>query len=218
MESTSQSSSLLSPHSLPLSLEFPHFPCPYLHTAHTTTPEAENFQRNSVRNLEMLATNIALEELRHWLERTEEPFLIWIDHYNLEYIHKAKQLNSRQERWTLFFTRHNFTLSYHPGFQMGKVDAMLQQLETILLLLTMARWRGMITRWSQPSSASHLRILPVGPSTFYGWNTPTILFLWHLLASPFRCVYGYQSVFQHLRRRFQLHLSPHPCLLLPLPI
>lgn len=45
----------------------------------------------------------------------EQPFLVWTDHKNLEYIHTAKRLNSRQARWALLFYRFNFHLS--PGFQ-----------------------------------------------------------------------------------------------------
>ncbi len=58
---------------------------------------------------------LALEEWRHWLEGTELPFLVWTDHKNLEYICTAKRLNSCQARWSLFFTRFNFTFSYRPG-------------------------------------------------------------------------------------------------------
>lgn len=42
----------------------------------------------------------------------EQPFLVWKDHKNLEYLRSAKRLNSRQARWALFFNRFNFNLSY----------------------------------------------------------------------------------------------------------
>ena len=35
---------------------------------------------------ELLAVKLALEECWHWLEGTELPFIIWIDHKNIEYI------------------------------------------------------------------------------------------------------------------------------------
>lgn len=35
-------------------------------------------------NCELLAVKLALEEWRHWLEATEQPFLVWTDHKNLE--------------------------------------------------------------------------------------------------------------------------------------
>lgn len=31
----------------------------------------------------------ALEEWRHWLEDVEQPFFVWIDHKNFEYIRSA---------------------------------------------------------------------------------------------------------------------------------
>ncbi len=36
--------------------------------------------------------------------------LVWMDHQNLEYIHSAKRLSSRQARWALLFDRFDFTL------------------------------------------------------------------------------------------------------------
>ena len=61
-------------------------------------------ERNyDVGNRELLAVKLALEEWRHWLEGAEHPFIVWTDHKNLEYIKKAKRLNSRQARWPLFF-------------------------------------------------------------------------------------------------------------------
>lgn len=75
-------------------------------------------------NRELLAVKQALEEWRHWLEGAAQPFLVWTDHKNLEYIKKAKRLNSRQARWTLFFSRFDFTLSFRPGSQNTKPDAL----------------------------------------------------------------------------------------------
>lgn len=94
-------------------------PCAYLSRKLTTA------ERNyDVGNKELLAVKAALEEWRHWLEGAEQPFLVWTDHKNLEYIRKAKRLNSRQARWTLFFSRFNFTLSFRPGSQNQKPDAL----------------------------------------------------------------------------------------------
>ena len=62
-------------------------------------------ERNyDVGNRELLAIKVALEEWRHWLEGAEQPFLIWMDHKNLEYLRTAKRLNSRQARWLSFST------------------------------------------------------------------------------------------------------------------
>ncbi|KAK5919575.1 hypothetical protein CgunFtcFv8_023452 [Champsocephalus gunnari] len=88
-----------------------------------------------VGNRELLAMKLALEEWRHWLEATSQPFLVWTsqpflvwtDHKNLEYIRSTRRLNSRQARWALFFTRFNFSLSYRPGSRNIKADALSRQ-------------------------------------------------------------------------------------------
>ncbi|KAI3369484.1 hypothetical protein L3Q82_007699 [Scortum barcoo] len=68
-------------------------------------------ERNyDVGNEELLAVKAVLEEWRHWLEGAEQPFIVWTDHKNLEYLKSAKRLNSRQARWELFFSRFRFTL------------------------------------------------------------------------------------------------------------
>ena len=67
---------------------------------------------------------LALEEWQHWLEGAEHPFIVWTDHRNLAYIQSAKRLSSRQARWALFFGRFNFSLTYRPGSQNVKPDAL----------------------------------------------------------------------------------------------
>ena len=94
-------------------------PCAYL--SRKLTAAERNYD---VGNRELLAVKVALDEWRHWLEGAKQPFIVWTDHKNLEYIRKAKRLNSRQARWTLFFNRFNFTLSYRPGSQNAKPDAL----------------------------------------------------------------------------------------------
>ena len=76
------------------------------------TPAERNYD---VRNWELLAVHAALEEWRHWLEGAQHPILIWTDHKNFTYIRNAKRLGPRQARWALFFSRFNFTLTFHPG-------------------------------------------------------------------------------------------------------
>lgn len=70
-------------------------------------------------DLELLEVKYTLGEWRHWLE---QPFVVWTDHKNLEYLKTAKRLNSRQARWALFFSRFNFTLSYRRGSKNVKPD------------------------------------------------------------------------------------------------
>ena len=82
-------------------------PCAFF--SHRLTPSEHNYD---VGNRELLAVKLALEEWRHWLERSSVPFLVWTDHKNLEYIRTAKRLNSRQARWCLFI----FPIQLHPVF------------------------------------------------------------------------------------------------------
>ena len=70
-------------------------PCAFL--SRKLSPAERNYD---VGNRELLAIKMALEEWRHWLEGAQLPFVVWADHKNLEYIRKAKCLNSRQARWT----------------------------------------------------------------------------------------------------------------------
>lgn len=58
-----------------------------------------------------------LEEWRHWLEGANYPFTVVTDH---------KNLNSRQARWALFFTRFHFTITYQSGNCNCKADALSQ--------------------------------------------------------------------------------------------
>ena len=99
-------------------------PCAFF--SRKLSPAERNYD---VGNRELLAVKLALEEWRHWLEGAEQPFLVWTDHKNLEYIRTAKRLNSRQARWALFFNRFDFTLSYRPGSKNVKADALSRQFE-----------------------------------------------------------------------------------------
>ncbi|KAI3368651.1 hypothetical protein L3Q82_025653 [Scortum barcoo] len=97
-------------------------PCAFF--SRRLSPAEKNYD---IGNRELLAVKLALEEWRHWLEGSKQPFLVWTDHKNLEYIRSAKRLNSRQARWSLFLTRFNFTLSYRPGSRNVKPDALSRQ-------------------------------------------------------------------------------------------
>ena len=79
---------------------------------------------------ELLAVVKALKVWRHWLEGARPPVLIWTDHCNLEYIRAARRLNPRQARWAMFFTSFVFTLSYRPGSQNVKADALSRLYDT----------------------------------------------------------------------------------------
>lgn len=57
---------------------------------------------------------LSLEEWKHWLEGAHHPFTVLTDHMNLEYLCDTKRLNLWQARWALFFSRLNFSFTYHP--------------------------------------------------------------------------------------------------------
>lgn len=72
---------------------------------------------------ELLAIKLALEEWRHWLENAAQPFVVWMDHKNLEYIRSAKRPNARPARWALFFTRFQLSITYRPGSPLPSFSA-----------------------------------------------------------------------------------------------
>ncbi|KAK3506499.1 hypothetical protein QTP70_003045 [Hemibagrus guttatus] len=76
-----------------------------------------------IRNRVLLAIKLALDEWP-WLKGAKHSFMVLTDHKNLEYLRDAKRLNPHQARWALFFTRCNFTISYHPGLKNVKSNAL----------------------------------------------------------------------------------------------
>lgn len=52
---------------------------PVLFSSHYLSPTEQNFH---VGNHELLAVKLTLEDWRHWLEGTEQPFLVWMDYKN----------------------------------------------------------------------------------------------------------------------------------------
>ncbi len=94
-------------------------PCAFF--SRKLSPEERNYD---IGNRELLAIKLALEEWRHWLEGSAQPFLVLTDHKNLQYLGDAKRLNPRQARWALFFTRFQFKISYRPGPRNIKADAL----------------------------------------------------------------------------------------------
>ncbi|KAI2660465.1 Transposon Tf2-6 polyprotein [Labeo rohita] len=95
------------------------FPCAFY--SHKLSPAERNYD---VGNRELLAIKLALEEWRHWLEGAKHSFIVLTDHKNLEYLRLAKLLNHRQACWALFFSRFDFSVTYRPGSQNTKADAL----------------------------------------------------------------------------------------------
>ncbi len=101
------------------------YPCAFF--SRKLNPAEQNYD---VGNRELLAMKAAFEEWRHWLEGARHPFTVLTDHQNLEYLKSAKRLNHRQARWSLFFTRFNFKVTYRPGSQNTKADALSRLYES----------------------------------------------------------------------------------------
>ncbi len=100
------------------------FPCAFY------SRKLSSAERNyDVGDKELLAMKAALEEWRHWLEGSKYSFTVLTDHLNLEYLRTAKRLNPRQARWSLFFSRFDFTVTYRPGSKNTKADALSCQFE-----------------------------------------------------------------------------------------
>ncbi|CAJ0965615.1 unnamed protein product [Ranitomeya imitator] len=85
------------------------------------SPAERNYD---VGNRELLAIKWAFEEWRHWLEGAKHRVVVLTDHKNLTYLESAKRLNPRQARWSLFFARFDFVISYLPGSKNVKADAL----------------------------------------------------------------------------------------------
>ncbi|KAG0153387.1 hypothetical protein PDIDSM_5240 [Penicillium digitatum] len=79
---------------------------------------------------ELLAIIRCFEEWRPELEGTPSPVKI-TDHRNLEYFTTTKLLNRRQARWSEFLSRFNFKITYRPGKQGAKPDALTRRSEDI---------------------------------------------------------------------------------------
>lgn len=94
--------------------------------SHPLSPVEENYD---IGNRELLAVKLPLEEWRQWLEGAQVPFLVWIDHKNLEFLKMAKRRNSQQARWALFFSRFEFILTYRPRSKNTKPDALSRRFE-----------------------------------------------------------------------------------------
>src|SRR5271163_1772770 len=99
---------------------------PVAYLSKSLSPVERNYD---IHDKEMMAVIRALEEWRHVLEGTEHRFEVWMDHKNLEYFMKAKKLNHRQARWSLFLARFDFIMHHRLGKSMGKPDALSQRVD-----------------------------------------------------------------------------------------
>lgn len=84
------------------------YPLPLMTSAFELPQGLTVYSKLDLRNWELLAVKLALEEWQHWLKGSKHPFTVLMDHKNLEYLRTAKRLNSCQTCWALFFSRLTF--------------------------------------------------------------------------------------------------------------
>ncbi|KAF8749465.1 hypothetical protein RHS01_09965 [Rhizoctonia solani] len=82
-------------------------------------------------NKELLAIIKALEEWRIFLEATDRPIQVFMDHWNLEYWMQAQTFNQRHAQWRIFLSNFNFEIHYCPGKQSGKPDTLSRRLDYV---------------------------------------------------------------------------------------
>jgi hypothetical protein len=76
---------------------------------------------------ELLAIVNSLEQWRPELEGIEFPIQVLTDHKALEYFMTSKKLSRRQARWALTLSKYNFQITYRPGKENGKADALTRK-------------------------------------------------------------------------------------------
>jgi hypothetical protein len=76
---------------------------------------------------ELLAIVRSFEEWRPELMQPESEIKVKSDHRNLQWFMETKQLNSRQARWAELLSQFNFVITYRPGTQGGKPDALTRR-------------------------------------------------------------------------------------------
>ena len=77
-----------------------------------------------IHDKELLAIVDSFQEWRHFLEGAQHLVTVFTDHKNLEYFMSAKVLNRRQARWSIPLSRFNFIITYRPGTQQIRSDAL----------------------------------------------------------------------------------------------
>jgi hypothetical protein len=82
-----------------------------------------------VYDKELLAIITAFEQWRHYLDGAQHKITIFCDHRNLQYFTSSRVLNRRQARWSLFLAEFDFVITYRPGTQQGKADALSRRSE-----------------------------------------------------------------------------------------
>ena len=78
---------------------------------------------------ELAAIISAFEEWRPYLIGAQHRIQVITDHKNLLYFASTRTLNRRQARWSIFLADYDFELTFRPGNQHGKADALSRRSE-----------------------------------------------------------------------------------------
>ena len=78
---------------------------------------------------ELAAIISVFEEWRPYLVGAQHRVEVVTDHKNLLYFSSTRTLNCRQVRWSIFLADYDFEITYHPGHQHSKADALSRQSE-----------------------------------------------------------------------------------------
>ncbi|KAJ1173137.1 hypothetical protein NDU88_004978 [Pleurodeles waltl] len=92
--------------------------------------EAE--QNYVIAEKELLAIRDAFKEWRHHLLGAKYTVTVYTDHRNLQFMSSARLLTPRQLRWMLFFAEFDFVVTFRPGKDNRKADALSCQESTTL--------------------------------------------------------------------------------------
>ena len=80
---------------------------------------------------ELLAIVRCFEQWRPELEGAAHPIRVLTDHKNLQYFTTTKQLSHRQARWSKYLSQFNFTITYQPGKDGEKPDALTRRSQDV---------------------------------------------------------------------------------------
>ena len=73
---------------------------------------------------ELLAIVDSFAQWRHFLEGSPHQIIVFSDHERLAYLQNARVLNRRQAWWAQFLTHFGFKITFSPGKQQGKANAL----------------------------------------------------------------------------------------------
>ncbi|KAK1911210.1 hypothetical protein P3342_011812 [Pyrenophora teres f. teres] len=97
---------------------------PVAFVSHKMNPAECNYE---IYDKELLAIVRAFEEWRFELAGTLDPVKVLSDHQALQTFMTNKRLNRRQARWAEYMSEFNFKITYRPGKQGAKPDALTRR-------------------------------------------------------------------------------------------